>query len=437
MSSQQERTSKIFYRFADAIIQAFHSLETELEMEGDNLREWLKAINLTDQPAAELRDINASQNAALGAWQEWWSTTMLPFVFRCADQLSISHSSTVESRDAAQKRGLVPSGSLRKGNSMSGHAVEVVQLGEFYDHPNADKLAIVQVFGFTVCVNKEDWKSGDLAVYIPPDSIVPSTPEYAFLNGHNRIRAKRLRGVVSFGLLMPAPAGAELGQDVANQLGITHYEPPLLVTMGDSEPAPIGISGVKFDIENLRRWPGVIPDGTRVQVTEKIHGSFARYTFREGRMWAGSKTTWRRGQDTCAWWIAAKSHPQIESFCRYYPGFVLYGEIFGKIQSLRYGSPNNVRFAAFDVSLGSGQFVDATQASQMLEKHRVPCVPMICCDMPYSFNACVALAEGPSTVPGADHVREGCVVKTITEKYSDIVGRVIFKVVGGGYLLCK
>ena len=320
---------------------------------------------------------------------------------------------------------------------MSNHAVEVVQLGAFQPHPNADKLAIVQVFGFTVCVNKADWKYGDLAVYIPPDSIVPNTQEYAFLDGHQRIRAKKLRGIVSFGLLMPAPPDAKLGQNVADQLGITHYDPPLLVAQGDNENGPPGFCDSKFDIENLRRYPGVIPDGTPVQITEKIHGACARYTFRGDRMWAGSRTGWKKESDACLWWRAMRSAPQIEAFCRWNPGYVLYGEVFGQVQDLRYGSANGVRFAAFDVSLGNGSFIHAAQATDMLNEHMVPCVPTLFYGIPYSFDFCVAAAEGDSIVPGADHVREGCVVKPLIEMYSASVGRVIFKAVGGGYLLRK
>ena len=320
---------------------------------------------------------------------------------------------------------------------MSNHAVEIVKLGKFHSHPNADKLAIVQVFGFSVCVNKADWKEGDLAAYVPPDSIVPNTPEFAFLDGHMRIRAKKLRGIASFGLLVPAPSEARVGEDVAERLGITHYEPPLNATQGDNESGPPGFCDPKFDIENLRRYPGVIPDGTPVQITEKIHGACARYTFREDRMWVGSRTGWKKESSDCLWWRAMKGAPQIEAFCRANHGHVLYGEVFGQVQDLRYGSPNGVRFAAFDVSLGNGVFIHAEQAVDMMDVHGVPKVPMLFYRMPYSFDFCAAAAEGESIVPGADHVREGCVVKPLTEMYSASVGRAIFKAVGGGYLLRK
>src|SRR5438128_12699518 len=106
----------------------------------------------------------------------------------------------------------------------STHRVEVVPV-KLRRHENADSLSIVDIFGYTVCVRTADWKDGDFGAYIPPDSVVPDTPEFAFLAGKTRIKAKRLRGVVSFGLLMPAPPGGKIGDDVAELMGVTHYEP--------------------------------------------------------------------------------------------------------------------------------------------------------------------------------------------------------------------
>lgn len=319
---------------------------------------------------------------------------------------------------------------------MSSYAVEVVQLGELSPHPNAQRLAVVSVFGYTVVVAKADWRSGDLAAYIPPDSIVPNTQEFAFLDGHLRIRAKKLRGVISYGMLVPAPPGAKVGDDVAEQLGVTHYEPYLPAsTSGNNVAAPPGFVGSKYDIENLRRYPGVIADGTLVMVTEKIHGACARYTFRQGVFYAGSRNGWKAESEACVWWRAARACPGIEAFCRQHQGYTLYGEVFGQVQKLRYGSPNGVRFAAFDVAIPSGEFMLPMPARCLMDEFSVPQVPLIYSMLPYSFNICAVAAEGDSLVPGADHVREGIVVKPMMEMFSPEIGRVILKCIGGGYLL--
>jgi hypothetical protein len=47
----------------------------------------------------------------------------------------------------------------------------------------------------------------------------------------------------------------------------------------------------------------------------------------------------------------------------------------------------------------------------------------------YFFDTCMALAEGPSLIPGAKHYREGIVVKPLEERYDKMVGRVQLKIV--------
>lgn len=110
----------------------------------------------------------------------------------------------------------------------STHKVEVVKLNNIKDHPNADKLQIVEVWGYICCIQKGQFGKGDLAAYIPPDNVCDTNkPWFHFLGKHNRIRVKRLRGIVSQGLLVKPPFGAKEGDDVAEQLGVTHYEPPM------------------------------------------------------------------------------------------------------------------------------------------------------------------------------------------------------------------
>ena len=88
------------------------------------------------------------------------------------------------------------------------HKVEIVKVS-VEPHSNADRLEVCRIFGFTCCVAKGSFQDGQLAAYIQPDSVVDSTrPEFEFLSGHERIKVKKLRGIVSMGLLMPGPPKA-------------------------------------------------------------------------------------------------------------------------------------------------------------------------------------------------------------------------------------
>src|SRR6185436_3729435 len=114
---------------------------------------------------------------------------------------------------------------------MSNHAVEVVE-PVLEPHGNADQLSVARIGGYQCVVRTQDWPSGKLGAYVPPDTLVPTeATEFKFLadkariDGYYRVRAMKLRGALSFGLLVPAPEGSKLGDDVAQQLGCVHYEP--------------------------------------------------------------------------------------------------------------------------------------------------------------------------------------------------------------------
>lgn len=320
---------------------------------------------------------------------------------------------------------------------MSTHECPVVSV-TLENHPNADTLSLTKVFGFQCAVRTADWKDGDLGVYIPPDSVVPDTEPFQFLKRPNsthwnRIRVVRLRGAISMGLLLKAPEGAKVGDNLMEALGVTHYEPPLPVsTGGDNEKGPPGWYPT-YDVENLRRYNNVLKPGEEVIVTEKIHGANGRYVFTEDRMWCGSRTSWKREADKNLWWQALRKNPWIESWCRANPNLMLYGEVFGQVQNLKYGTkPGEVRFAVFDI-LRDGAWLLYTKALRLETVPGFQSVPLVWVG-PYNEDRIIAMSDGPSLVHGANHIREGVVVKPVIARDDPEIGRVQLKVVSNKYL---
>lgn len=322
---------------------------------------------------------------------------------------------------------------------MSTHQVNVVRVAAPTPHPNADALEILTVYGYTCVVRKGEWHEGDLAVYVEPDYVVDSRrTEFAFLApmlrhepGPERIRVKRLRGVVSQGLIVPAPPDAREGDDVMERLGIERYVPPAdLATKGDNEKPPPGYAPV-YDVESFRRYPHAWTEGEPVVVTEKIHGANARFTFRAGRMWCGSRTGWKAQDAKSLWWAALAQNPWIETACRAIDGGVVYGEVFGQVQDLKYGArQGQVFFRAFDVLIGNAWVPAAEHGAYLAPEHRAPVVY----EGPLSFALLDTWADGRSLVPGADHIREGVVIRPRVERTHPEIGRVIGKVVSNRYL---
>ncbi len=172
---------------------------------------------------------------------------------------------------------------------MSSLIVEVCNVGSVDPHPNADKMEIAQIKGWSVCVGKSHFNPGDKCVYFPPDCILPidlsdrlNITKYLSpvnVNGvlvGGRVKVANLRGHKSYGTIMPCENPEwEVGTDLAAHYGITKWEPPLECNDGDAA-VPNPVFHRYFDMENIRNFPHLFQDGDEIAITEKIHGQNCR-----------------------------------------------------------------------------------------------------------------------------------------------------------------
>lgn len=370
--------------------------------------------------------------------------------------------------------------------------IELVQIGEVTKHPNADTLSITQVNGYPVIFRTGDFKTGDEAVYIPVDAMVPTDrPEFAFLKkegkDRHRIKAMRLRGIFSMGLLVPVPSEYKKVpcDPLTVILDITKYEPPQeKLKAAKSDPQKIknakkagGLQLPVYGLDPLRRHDDVIPEGEPVVLTEKIHGTNARFCFTKGRLWVGSHKVMRGCTHSKVrellsrvylklkrllgfggrthlfedkgdvWWQIAEKY-DLKTKLEKYPNFVLYGEIYGDgIQDLHYDAPNGLRFRAFDVyDLEEKRFLDWDDflvfigAIGLATAYDVVPVLTRAYWNQQTRDYVKERAEGLTTLtpPGEKpHTIEGVVVKPLIERQHPSVGRVALKYVGQQYLLRK
>lgn len=327
------------------------------------------------------------------------------------------------------------------------HEVRLVHLGEINPHPGADALDITNVDGRPCIVRRGDWSAGDLAIYIPIDSLVPvSDPRFAFLapragdDGLARIRAMRLRGVFSMGLLVRPISGevtaARHVDDLREYMGIGIYEPPVPTGGGETERDP-GFLPV-YDIESARKWAdAVLTGGEEVVLTEKIHGANGRFAWHQGRMWCASRTQFYKPGEGM-WSRVAESIGLAERMTETCPGIAIYGEVYGQVQDLKYGrqGANLVAFDALDIA--SRRWLDYDDFCALTERLGLARVPELYRG-PWTPDL-VTHAEGGSVLArlnGAQHVREGWVLRPVRERFDPALGRVILKLHGEGYLTRK
>lgn len=320
---------------------------------------------------------------------------------------------------------------------MSTHSCPVVKV-DMKPHPNAENLSIMEIDGYEVCMRTADWTNGQLAVHVLPDYVVPDTEHFAWLktdsNNWNRVKTRKFRQRYSYGFLIPADGlGLNEGDNAMETLGITRYEPPdPMTTGGDNVRGPDGFYP-KYDIENYQKYKEIIKSlNVDVVATEKLHGANAKYTYQDGQMWAGSRTNWKAEEGHCVWWRAIQRNDWIVEWCQNNPGLVVYGEVFGNVQKLKYGAKtNDVFFRAFDI-LDKDTWLDYDKMVE-LAGDTLQLVPELYRG-PFNEDKLMEIAMGNTCMPNANHIREGLVVRPITEHYYSPLGRVVLKMVSPRYL---
>lgn len=301
------------------------------------------------------------------------------------------------------------------------HQTNIVRLGEPRAHNNADSLELFDIGEYQVVAKKGSFKAGDLGVYIQPDSVVPQTEPfkwiweaYVGLDGtvpekRKRITVRKFRGEWSEGLLLPVSdfsgglvhdpemsyGWVKEGDDVSELLGITHYDPDKgkesaadvetfkkqrskyprslkgwwywllhklhIHTSGgqnhgfDNED---GLGFPVFDVDALKHYKSAFEPEEQVTVEEKIHGSNARFVYKDGHQYAGSRTQWKAENANCIWRNALKVQPWIKEWCRAHEGYCIYGEIVPtQGEKFQYGNTEPHLFV-FDVRSPEGRWLE-------------------------------------------------------------------------------
>jgi RNA ligase (TIGR02306 family) len=377
---------------------------------------------------------------------------------------------------------------------MSKWEVKVKKIASVEAHPNADKLEVARVDGFDwdIIVGKNQFKVGDLVVYVPIESILPQQildtvfKDSKVQPSKGRIKAIKIRQKVSYGLLLTPEPDMKYDEDVAERLKIIKYEPPedtfSTRTQSVSKKKKNPYFKEYTDIENIKHYPttfgyketrtrqenGVIInesiDAPDVVITEKIHGTNFRFgkLKKDSNSWFqrvwnrftgdyefvvgsrhvqqkfGSGKTWheQKGVVSENVYTAIAKRLKAKDWCP--ENYIVFGEIYGKgIQDLTYGL-NDYEFVCFDVMYNDGvteaRYLDYDEVVSFCTQYGIPMVPLL---YRGSWNQdCLKFCEGLTTVGNnTTQIREGCVIKTAKETKNSLLGRVILKIINPEYLV--
>lgn len=395
---------------------------------------------------------------------------------------------------------------------MAKFEVRVVRVDSVEEHPNADRLTVVRIGGYTCIANKHEdgswrYEAGAPVVYIPEQSVLPEAvlrrlnmwdeeKQKGKLSGKtgDRVTAMRLRGIYSEGILLPVECGyadyfvtlpafdgvygpheakripVRMGENIADKLEITKYDPPIPENMTGEVFVLQGVP-VDYDIEPIEKYPDVLWDDTPVYVTEKCHGICSGIAICNGLRHPDAFPTPDGARDIVVYskGLGAKGIVFKESLKndknlyvqamrklidgRFWVQFQqsalrqtaevhFLGEIIGPgVQDLTYGL-KEPEFRLFDIFVRYG----GAHRGEFLPKHAmfhwantlgIPTVPLLT----HGFWATIRddLAEfrdGKDSISGT-HVREGVVICPDVEMTDMRLGRVILKATSPDYKLRK
>jgi len=357
---------------------------------------------------------------------------------------------------------------------MSDIAITVQTIQSVDRHPDADRLDVIKILGTQCVTGAGDHTPGEKVLYFPADMMIPESVaeelgvkkylKHVRWNGkkvQSRIAACRLRGVPSFGFVIPCDQRMEVDTDVTTIYQGEKYEPPTVLSN-----LPGVISGKRFQLEpgdftkytNIQhywRYPGVFSefgDDEQVVITEKIHGTNSRVgVLFEGDEWvyaAGShKVRWMQCNEAFRYWRPLDNEGMLSmlaELCGECANVIVYGEIFGSgVQDLDYGVEGDVGYRVFDIKINT-VFLDWTDVQAHCLKHGVPTVPVLY-QGPWSCVSGVIdeYASGLTSVGTPVRKfkgREGIVIKPVLERQTNLIGgrfnaqRAILKYVSADYL---
>jgi RNA ligase (TIGR02306 family) len=361
---------------------------------------------------------------------------------------------------------------------MSELIVPTVRVKTIYPHPNADSLDFVEVEGWKCIVKRGTVAKGDWGVYFPIDSVLPDSIMQAVFHDAKvkpqggRVRTAKIRGQVSQGLFLPAsllpvwPMYPREGQDLAEVLAVTKYEPPVKsipMHMQAGKKSTRKKANPNFkeytDLQHLKWFTNVFEPGEQVAITEKIHGSSAR----AGYVPTSVDTVWKKIKNffgllpkyefvygsrkvqlqskkhrTTSYYgtdIWAKFVQEYDIDTMLADGEVVYGEIYGEgIQKgYSYGATGEHReFVVYDVKVGD-RFLSHDELVAWCTARALPMVPTLYTG-PFSEEIVAQHTDGASVLHPGTKVREGCVVRPIVERHNHN-GRAVYKSVSAAFLL--
>jgi RNA ligase (TIGR02306 family) len=321
-------------------------------------------------------------------------------------------------------------------------------------------------------VKKDQFKVGDMVVFIAIDTELPETPWSEFLR-HSKFRVKtqRIRGVLSQGLTMPLdeilmgvtlPSGNPVSQiestldgvilngdtllplntEIGHLIGVKHYEKPVPGAHLGGEMQGNFPSSVRKTYEtNIKGCTAILSEmlGKDAYITVKCDGTSSTFAHIDnvryvcGRNWAYKES------ETNVYWQMYHKYNIQKIFASEPDNLAIQGEICGPgIHHRNRLQLKELQLFVFDVfNPSTGRYLGYPELEDFCDKHGLQMVPLLTTltvdESMLDLSFWMDLVKG--NYKGTENRREGIVVRSTVPGYSRRVGnRLSFKVLNDDFL---
>ena len=310
---------------------------------------------------------------------------------------------------------------------------------------NADNIERVDILGWHLVAKKEEFEIGDKCIYCEVDSVLPDRPEFEFLKSKNfRIKTIKLRGQISQGICFPLSIidsyfGVELkeGDGLTEFLGVTKYEIPVSVTMSGKVKNTFPDFLPKTDEIRIQSVPEILERyrNTICYVTEKVDGCSITVYLRDGEFNVASRRMVYLDTPENIWWQISHKLDLENRLKSLGKNIAIQGEVLGNIQGNKYKLKENrvLWFNAFDID--NQEYLPFVRFIDLIKDLGLETVPILETNfiLDKTVDELVEYSKGVSKL--FNIYREGVVIRPLTEKQDNDIGRLSFKVVNPDFLL--
>lgn len=300
--------------------------------------------------------------------------------------------------------------------------------------PNADALDLVQVLGWQVVTKRNEYKDGDMCVYVVIDTVLPEKPEFEFLRNKSfRIKPIRLRGQESAGIVFPltilqgkVPYGVMVGMDVTDELGILKYEKPIPAELAGQMVGHFPGFLIMTDEDNLRTYPDAVPEmyGRPYYITRKEDGSSGTFFLNGGEFGVCSRRIHLKDTEANGFWKIARKYGIEEILRKEFPTMPIgvQGEVVGPgIQGNRLGL-KELEFRLFNLfDIVGRTYMDYQKVVDFCNKSGIPMVPIIGQGTAFGYSLAELLIIANQQKYDTGKAAEGIVVRPLEGFYSQVL----------------